>query len=340
MMACSSGVLFAIRSAGERTEGLCRQALIRAGANPDNVITIREAPFTKSLRASFQYGIDSGLDWLYCVDADVIVRDSAVSRYMKAALHLPMSMLGLQGMMLDKLTLSFRAGGVHLYRVAHLARAMECIPVEGKAIRPESSLIRAMGGTGHGWRVLPCVAGIHDFGQYQKDLFRKAYVHANKHMANIPRLLPIWRELARKDHDFVTAIAGLCAGLHDSGPIHIDSKHPNFERAWLESGISESSSKDFDCMGEEVEDILRFWAREHVVVREFVATREQIVDANDDLSDSFFAIALRKYQAESAGKKFPSAMLSLLGSVLTAAGSNLKYRAQRSKPRARPETGN
>ena len=67
-----------IRSAGERTEQLCRKLIIEQGVSPENLVAIKEVPFSAALKKSFQAGIERGLKWTLCNDADVLLRPGAV----------------------------------------------------------------------------------------------------------------------------------------------------------------------------------------------------------------------------------------------------------------------
>jgi len=320
-----------VRSVGERTESCCIDALRRSGAPQENIVVVNETPFSESLRKTYRLGFESGKRWVFCVDADVIVRGDTVNQIMGVASGMKGSMLGLQGMMLDKLTCSIRAGGVHVYRCEYLDKAASAIPGEGASMRPESSAIQALGMAGHGWLTLPYVTGIHDFGQFHQDIFRKCYLHANKHMSNIPRLLPIWRRLARDDLDFRVAIAGLVAGMQESGPAFVDKKNLGVAQAWRNSGFDEKGEDE--CQEQfgpsEIEGVLEKWAVGDVVVRELTASREQIVSAKADFPNSLFANAVRKFQCEAESKGAFGSLICVLGTSLSIFGQRIQVFSKR-----------
>lgn len=330
MVECSD-ILFVVRSVGERTERACIEALRMAGAPQENIVVVNETPFSESLRKTYRLGIESGMQWVYCVDADVIVRDDAIKQLMDAARGMPDAMLGLQGMMLDKLTCSIRAGGVHVYRCRYLPDAMSAIPGEGASMRPESSAIQALGAAGHGWLTLPYVTGVHDFGQFHVDVFRKCYLHASKHISNIPRLLPIWKRLAADDEDFRVAIAGLAAGMQASGPAYVDKKNRDVARAWRDSGFDEKADGiEVEGFGPaEVEAMLENWAVGDVVVREMTASRQQIISAGADFPSSLLANAARKFRNETESKGAIGALLCILGTSLSVIGQRMQVLSRR-----------
>jgi len=67
-----------IRSAGERTMHLCKQLIIEQGVSADNLSVVNEAPFSAALKKSFELGMERGLKWTLCIDADVLLRPGAV----------------------------------------------------------------------------------------------------------------------------------------------------------------------------------------------------------------------------------------------------------------------
>lgn len=63
-----------VRSVGERTEGLCVEALSR-GLKPENLDIVRGVfPFVETLKECYRIARRKGYDWFLTVDADMIVR--------------------------------------------------------------------------------------------------------------------------------------------------------------------------------------------------------------------------------------------------------------------------
>ncbi|MFQ5575287.1 MAG: hypothetical protein ACE5E0_06670, partial [Terriglobia bacterium] len=120
-------VTVVIRSVGERTEAECRN-LIAQQVPQENIVIVSNAPFSATLADSYRAGIERGLAWTLCVDADVLLRRHAVSEMLNVACDLPAEACEVQGLMLDKFMGGPRTGGTKLYRTSLLSRALELIP--------------------------------------------------------------------------------------------------------------------------------------------------------------------------------------------------------------------
>jgi hypothetical protein len=122
-------VTIIIRSVGERTEKLCRELILAKGVFAENVVVVREAPFSAVMRKSFETGIQLGLPWTFCVDADLLLRPGAVEKMLHLGDAQPENVCEIQGYILDKFYGRPRQGGVHLYRTAILPLVLASIPV-------------------------------------------------------------------------------------------------------------------------------------------------------------------------------------------------------------------
>lgn len=319
-------VLFVVRSVGERTEAVCIRAIGESGAPRENIKVIRKTPFSETLRHAYRAGLESGKAWTFCIDADVVLRANAVGELLMAASKMADSMLGLQGLILDKFTCSIRAGGVHLYRSRYLGKAMDAIPDEGASIRPETSVLHALRAEGHNWQTVPYLSGIHDFGQSYEDIFRKCYVHANKHVLQIPRLLPLWRRLSLNDPDFIVAIAGLAEGIRTSDTIYVDKRNEAIALAWQKAAFEESSlcasGDEFSSVA--IENCLQNWGGEDTEIHGITASREQMVAATHEFSMSLVARISRKFAFEAVKRGNLGALLSILGQAASLAGARLQ----------------
>lgn len=69
-----------------------------------------------------------------------------------------------------------------MYRTALVPLALECIPPPGRELRPERAMLTRLFELGHASRRTGTVLGLHDYGQSYRDLYRKAFLHANKHV--------------------------------------------------------------------------------------------------------------------------------------------------------------
>lgn len=253
-----NAVTIVIRSVGERTEAACIESVVAQGIARDAIVVIRQSPFSQALRSGMEAGIAAGRPWTFCIDADVVLRPGAIAAMLAQAERQPASMSVAMGLLLDKLTLTMRCVGIHFYRTGLLAKAITLIPTEGDAIRPENATIKALAAQDHPPIVIPYVAGIHDFGQYNRDIFRKCFVHARKHLDRIPDLVPYWREHGGEDPDFRVAVEGAAAGLREAGTIYIDTRFAPYAAGFAAAAIAE---KDAMPPGElDAEKILRTWA--------------------------------------------------------------------------------
>ena len=193
-------VVTVIRTNGERTAAVCER-LVREQADEVHVIAIK--PFTAAVIRCFEIGLESGADWLMTVDADVLVRPGAV-RELWAYMHrMRPAVCHYQGTILDKLSMSERVAGPRMWRVSALE---QLLPLVEDAIRVESNVLQRAKKLG--WRselLSEFNAGVHDYEQYYRDLYRKAKVHSIKFASWGQAIVPKWR---RGDLDLQAAYAG------------------------------------------------------------------------------------------------------------------------------------
>lgn len=207
-----SDCIVIVRSVQERTEKLCMQLILEQGVPGDQVRVVRETPFSAAMKKSFRLGIESGLKWTCCIDADVLLKPGALVGLLQKAEEQPGNVCLVQGLVLDKFIQVKRPAGNHVYRSSLLEKAIRSIPEEGSSLRPESDMLSVMSKQGHPWVQCDVVAGIHDFEQYYGDIYRKCFLQAHKHAYLIPVLEPYWLEKSREDPDFEVAVMALRSG--------------------------------------------------------------------------------------------------------------------------------
>ncbi|ASK89180.1 hypothetical protein [Sphingorhabdus sp. SMR4y] len=239
-------VTMIIRTVGERTEEACRASIRAQGVDDAQIVTVREAPFSKAMRVSFEAGIAAGREWTFCIDADVVMRPGSIKAMLQQALQQPPEVFELQGVVLDKLFVTLREAGNHLFRTSLLPQMIELIPEEGLSLRPETTAMEGMKARGYPWAQVPYVVGLHDFGQSNRDIFRKCYTHAQKHVHLLGDILPKMRRRAATDHDFAVAIAGLAEGLKATTEVRIDIEHRPFTERFEAQGIEEKAPCTMD----------------------------------------------------------------------------------------------
>lgn len=198
-----------IRESGERTADFCRERLaLETGGGP--IISVGGGSFPDTLRRSLVAGIDSGCRWTLCVDADVVPSPGVVASLVARAEALDRPVFELQAMVLDRLFGVRRPAGNHLYRTALLPQALEHLPADETVLRPESAMILAMAVQGHSWWQDDMVFGLHDFGQWSRDIARKVYVQAAKFQRFLPFLQKRFTAgAAAGEVDFIVARAAL-----------------------------------------------------------------------------------------------------------------------------------
>ena len=320
--------VFVVRSVAERTEQACVASLCAAGVPEHAVRVVKEAPFSQALARSFEIGLESGCKWTFCVDADMVFRSGAIATLLERAELMEPSGLGVNSLMLDKFTIAIRTAGPHLYRTQHLTRALELLRASGQSIRPETALKHAMQREGHAWHLLPFVSGIHDFEQGYEDIFRKCYVHANKHLLHLPRLLPLWRELSVEDSDFRVAIEGAAFGIREHHDVTIDKRLKHVIDAWSSLGIAEKAQLRAGALDPSAVDaLLDGWCAGKVEVHGVRASRGRIVRATLEHDPGAMAALWQDMQDLVNARGAPRALVYAAGSVLKGFGNRLQRAA-------------
>ncbi len=234
-----------IRSAHERTEDLCVH-LVQQQILTEQMTVIHERPFTVALRRSFEIGIEAGLEWTLCIDADVLVRKNAIIELIEDAAQFPSDIFSISGYVYDKFLGERLPGGLHLYRTTLLPLAITHIPgtshdqisnasekIEGTLsreelkyspiFRPETYVKGEMKKAGYDWGRIERAFGLHDYEQYYKDIYRKMVVRSRKSPNRRDSLLGRAIQNSRYDTDFLVANWGIRVGIGSSEHIHLDA---------------------------------------------------------------------------------------------------------------------
>jgi hypothetical protein len=223
MSSFNPDLIVVIRTVGERTFETCRNLVIQQ--IPENLVYIvSEQPFEATLRRCYEIGIASGAKWMMTLDADVLLRENAIQDFLTEAGKLPENYFQIEGLLHDKLTGLYRKVGHRMYRTKYLEKALECLPQPRETIRPEYTALLRMEQLGYLSLEIGTVFGIHDYEQYLNDIYRKAFVHAQKHPEWIPRFIEQWKEKADEDDDCRIALRGLYDGLMFTGKATIDKR--------------------------------------------------------------------------------------------------------------------
>ncbi|RJP75619.1 MAG: hypothetical protein C4522_20645 [Desulfobacteraceae bacterium] len=218
-----SNTAVVIRSSGERTEYLCRK-LIAEQVSEKNITVLRGVkPFREAVKQTFEIGIDFNLPWTIAADADLLVAPGGISEIIKTGEKSPDNAFEINFQMLDKFFCGPKPGGLHLYRTALLNKGLLQLPEEKYTMRPENFTIKRMNSIGYPMIQNNTVTTLHDYEQYYRDIYRKAYFHGKKHTKHFVKyLLQLWQHLAKYDQDFQVALWGFQASQSSDSTINAD----------------------------------------------------------------------------------------------------------------------
>jgi hypothetical protein len=225
--AVQNNVTVILRHVGERTKDLSYR-LLTEQVPATNIVVISESPFSRAVQKSFELGIEVGRPWTLCIDADVLLRRNSVSMLFNWALGADSNIFQLQVSVFDKIFGGPRQAGVRLYRSSLLPKAVGCIPADGVSLRPETFVRDQMASLGYLTMCKNATVGLHDFEQYYRDIYRKAFIHAHKHHSSLSYLESLWQRLAHQDPDYQVALWGLRDGQRFDGAVSVDARRfPN-----------------------------------------------------------------------------------------------------------------
>ena len=200
-----------IRSADERTEDFCHY-LISQQLPEDRIVLIKEKPFSTALARSFEIGLEFGLPWTLCIDADVLISNNAIADYLTEMEKYDETTFGLSGFLLDKFYGTRKRRGLHLYRTSLLDKALKLLDDAKDDLRPETAVKLLMEAKGHKWGIAWGLYGVHDYEQYYVDIFRKMATRAQKSSQDYSKLLKRAKLFAKDDNDFHVMEWGLRFG--------------------------------------------------------------------------------------------------------------------------------
>lgn len=217
-------VMVVVRSSSERTEPLC-SLVLKQRFGKENVELVRQSPFEVALSACYEIGMNSDAKWMVAVDADLIVDVDKISQLILIAEQKPSNFFQFQGRIYDFLFSVLKKGGVRLYRTSLLKKAVAYVPSPNCSLRPESLVNSTMADLGYESSYLDVVTGIHDFEQYYRDLYRKAYLHGKKHPYLADKLINRCFGTRELSPESQIIFKGFCDGIVDQKPAVLDSTH-------------------------------------------------------------------------------------------------------------------
>jgi hypothetical protein len=213
-------VYIIVRACGERTEREC----IKQARKQGTVYVVREHPFGESIRKTYELAIELNQKWMPVIDADVILSPGTLSKAVKWLDGQKKNVFCLDGKTKDKIMMSIRRAGIHIYRTSLLPDAMRYI--DDSRVKPESHVRKSMEKHGYKTVVGGIVFGVHDYEQYYVDLWRKSVCQTKK-LGGVIRKTNItkkWALLAKRDDDYRVILAAHNHGIKHASKIIIDSR--------------------------------------------------------------------------------------------------------------------
>lgn len=209
-------VTVVIRAAGERTEELC-QYIVEQQVPKEQVFVIHEKPFWKAVQRTFEIGIEQGRKWTLAVDADVLLKEGALTEMIARASSYGNSLYVYQGHVMDFIFGRIRPGGPHLYQSEYFHLLSFEDEALKNSLRPESDTYKILAKKGKMMIQDSLIFGIHDYFQYQKDLYRKAFFHAKKHRNHslVGEFILTWSDQISKNEDYLLLREAFLKGLED-----------------------------------------------------------------------------------------------------------------------------
>jgi len=253
-------VFVVIRSAGEATEQLCL-SLVKEQVGEGNVKVIREKPFVEAVRKTFTIGLVKNKKWTLAIDADILIREKAIADLVQWANKQEDYFFEFQGRVVDKFFCAPRPGGPHLYRTKYLEEAIGVLPICKNELRPESYTYHKMAEKGHHYFHHPEIYGIHDYFQYARDIYRKAFLHAHKHNQHVGYFAKQWSKNKNDDSDYEVALSGLFEGLCFQKEVEIDVDFFNnlFENKMAPAKIN---GQEIIVDNTKIQEIVSFWRQD------------------------------------------------------------------------------
>jgi hypothetical protein len=228
-----------IRSVGERTETVCRELILSQDIPPENIIVIKKTPFTLALQAAFETGIAYNCPWTFCVDADVLLLPGSIQKMLALAEKQKSNVCEIQGRVLDKFLGGPREAGNHLYRTSLLKIALENLPLDPNTLRPETDTLSTMKQKGYPHVSVSLLVGIHDFEQYYRDIYRKCFVQAHKHLEYSQIYLTYWPSRTIQDSDYEVALNAYFDGIKYLGNVQIDAEQDIYAQFYEKLSLAE-----------------------------------------------------------------------------------------------------
>lgn len=196
---------FVIRTVGERTEEVCIELVNRQKGEQESLHVLRKNTHAKAVESTIAIGLESQAKWLVAIDADMLLTPGSISTIRKEIRLCPDSIAVLHPAVVDKLY-RMRRWGLTVYRKAVMSELNDKFQNIKKKqnIKIESAAIKALGENKQRQVYFSReVSAIHDFYQYYKDLYRKAYLNVSRNQGFNKDVKKCWMRLAKSDPDYL-----------------------------------------------------------------------------------------------------------------------------------------
>jgi len=196
---------FVIRTVGERTEDVCIELVNLQKDEHESLHVLRENTHAKAVESTIAIGLESQAEWLVAIDADMLLTTGSIEIIRNEIRSCLESIAVIHPAVVDKMY-RMRRWGLTVYRNA----AMEELNEKFQEIKLrqntkiESAAIKALGENTQRQVYFPReVTAIHDFYQYYKDLYRKAYLNVSRNQGFNKEVKRCWKRLANSDPDYL-----------------------------------------------------------------------------------------------------------------------------------------
>ncbi|MFV1974451.1 MAG: hypothetical protein ACC651_01810 [Candidatus Scalindua sp.] len=196
---------FVIRTVGERTEDVCVELVNLQKDEHESLHLLRENTHAKAVESTIAIGLESRAEWLVAIDADMLLTPGSILSIRKEIRSCSDAIVVLHPAVVDKLY-RMRRWGLTVYRKAALEELnIKFQDIKKKQnIKIESAAIKALGENKQRQVYFSReVAAIHDFYQYYKDLYRKAYLNVSRNQGFNKDVKKCWKRLANSDPDYL-----------------------------------------------------------------------------------------------------------------------------------------
>jgi len=164
-----------IRSTGERTESLCKYSVLKNGVLNDQIFFIKNiSPFSEALKKGYELALHKNKEFTFFIDADIVVLPNSLNK-MIAEIKKNKGIFFVNPSSFDYFFNQIKINGPHLYRTKFLKKALDFIPNEKISRRPETYVVKKMNLIGYKNIIFNEPVALHEFEQYNKDIFNRSF---------------------------------------------------------------------------------------------------------------------------------------------------------------------